>query len=70
MGVEALTSFAAAQLATVADPEKAVPMAAYMKTEQPFYGVPKPARSTIFNEMIDRFAPSDRNDYHTAVLAL
>lgn len=45
-------------------------MAAYMKTDQPFYGVQKPGRTAIFNEMIDRFASGDRDDYRTAVLAL
>jgi 3-methyladenine DNA glycosylase AlkD len=70
MDVEALTAFASSRLAAIANPEKAAPMAAYMKTDQPFYGVPKPGRSGIFNEMIDRFAPGDRDDYRTAVLAL
>jgi 3-methyladenine DNA glycosylase AlkD len=68
--VDALTGFASSRLAAVANPEKAAPMAAYMKTDQPFYGVQKPGRSAIFNEMIDRFAPGDRDDYRTAVLAL
>jgi 3-methyladenine DNA glycosylase AlkD len=70
MDVDALTAFAATRLAAVADSAKAAPMAAYMKTDQPFYGVQKPGRTTIFNEMIDRFAPSDRDDYRSAVLAL
>jgi 3-methyladenine DNA glycosylase AlkD len=70
MDVDALTGFAATRLAAAANPDKAVPMAAYMKTDQPFYGVQKPGRSAIFNEMIDRFAPSDRDDYCSAVLAL
>jgi 3-methyladenine DNA glycosylase AlkD len=70
MDVEALTAFASSRLAAVADPEKAAPMAAYMKTDQAFYGVQKPGRSGIFDEMIDRFAPSDRDDYTSAVLAL
>jgi 3-methyladenine DNA glycosylase AlkD len=70
MDVDALTAFAASRLAALANPEKAAPMAAYMKTDQPFYGVQKPGRTAIFNEMIDRFASGDRDDYRTAVLAL
>ena len=70
MDVEELTTFAATGLAAAANPEKAVPMAAYMKTDQPFYGVQKPARTEIFDELVVRFAPADRSDYRDAVLAL
>ena len=70
MDVEALAAFAAAELSAVANPEKAAPMAAYMKTDQPFYGVQKPARTEIFNEILDRFPPENRDQYRTAVLAL
>ena len=41
MNTEALTEFTTEALAAVADPEKAAPMAAYMKTDQLFYGVQK-----------------------------
>jgi 3-methyladenine DNA glycosylase AlkD len=70
MDVDGLTGFAASGLAAAANPDKAAPMAAYMKTDQPFYGVQKPARTEIFNEMIQRFAPADREQYRTGVLAL
>lgn len=70
MNVEALTAFTAAELSLVANPDKAEPMAAYMKTDQPFYGVQKPARTAIFDAMIDRWPPADRNEYRAAVLAL
>ncbi len=70
MDVDGLTGFAASGLAAAANPDKAAPMAAYMKTDQPFYGVQKPARTEIFNQVIQRFAPADREEYRTGVLAL
>ena len=45
-------------------------MAAYMKTDQPFYGVQKAGRTLIYGEMIERFPPRDRAEYKEAVLAL
>jgi len=70
MNVEALTAFAATELAAVANSDKAIPMAAYMKTEQPFYGVQKPARTRILHEMLDRWSPANREQYRAAVLGL
>ena len=70
MDVDELTGFAASGLAAAANPDKAAPMPAYMKTDQPFYGVQKPARTEIFNEIIQQFAPEDREEYRTGVLAL
>ena len=37
-----MVRYVQAELSKLADPDKAVPMAAYMKTDMPFYGVPKP----------------------------
>lgn len=68
--VKALTRFVQQRLRAVADPEKAGPMAAYMKTTMPFYGVQKPDRATIFKEMNKRFATDDRRVYERNVLAL
>lgn len=70
MDVETLTGFVAAELQHAANPEKAGPMAAYMKTDQPFYGVHKPGQTAIYTEMIERWAPADRSEYRKAVLAL
>lgn len=70
MNTEALTEFTTEGLAAVADPEKAAPMAAYMKTDQPFYGVQKAGRTLIYGEIIERFPPRDRAEYKEAVLAL
>ncbi len=70
MDADALVRFVAGELGARADPEKAAGMAAYMKTDQPFYGVQKPGRTEVFNEVIERFPPADRAEYRTAVLAL
>ncbi|MGI8518738.1 MAG: DNA alkylation repair protein [Acidimicrobiia bacterium] len=39
------------ELSKLADPAKAAPMQAYMKTDMPFHGVPKPLRAPIAREM-------------------
>jgi len=66
----AATEFVAASLRAMANPEKAVGMQAYMKTDMPFYGVQKPARVKILGELAARFPPSDRDDYESLILAL
>lgn len=62
--------FATRSLAGVADAEKARAMAAYLKTDMPFYGVQKPGRSPILRELIREHAPADREEYERLVLAL
>ncbi|MGI9529063.1 MAG: DNA alkylation repair protein [Acidimicrobiia bacterium] len=57
-------------LAAAADPDKAVPMAAYMKTEMPFYGVQKKGRIPVVREVTASCPPSDRSEYRDVVLAL
>jgi 3-methyladenine DNA glycosylase AlkD len=68
--VDSLTAFAAAELAGAANPDKAAPMAAYMKTDQPFYGVQKGGRTPILRQILADFPPQDRGEYRRAVLAL
>ncbi|MEA3502521.1 MAG: DNA alkylation repair protein [Actinomycetota bacterium] len=70
MDAEALAALVAERLGAVADPEKAGPMAAYMKTDMPFYGVQKTGRVPILRTAVDQFPPSDREGYRTAVLTL
>jgi 3-methyladenine DNA glycosylase AlkD len=53
-----------------ADPAKAVGMQAYMKTDMPFYGVQKPARSLILRRLVQAFPPTDRGSYEMLVLSL
>ena len=65
-----LARYVTAELRALADPAKAPAMAAYMKTAQPFYGVPTPRRAIIVRETRDRFAPADQKSYERNVLAL
>lgn len=67
---DGLTAFVADRLVEVADPDKARPMAAYLKTDMPFYGVQKAGRVPILRDVVKRFPASNRDDYRTAVLAL
>jgi len=57
-------------LAAAANPEKAVGMQTYMKTDMPFYGVQKPGRTPILRRLVSEFAPEDRDHYENLVLAL
>ena len=70
MDADALASFVTERLGEVAEPGKAESMAAYLKTDMPFYGVQKAGRVPILREVVARFQPSDRDDYRTAILTL
>ncbi len=65
-----LARFVTAELRALADPARAPAMAAYMKTEQPFFGVPTPARAAMMRATRDRFVPLDDKSYARNVLAL
>ena len=58
------------RLQALADSEKATAMAAYAKSEMPFYGVQKPDRVPLHREMKRRFKPSSRDEYEACVLAV
>lgn len=66
----ALTSAAANGLAAQADTAKATKMAAYMKTEMPFYGVPAPGVRAIVRDIVGQFPASTHAEYDGAVRAL
>jgi len=57
-------------LAAQANPEKAAGMQAYMKTDMPFYGVQKPARTEILRHLESEFAPVSQEGYEELVAAL
>ncbi|HKZ20696.1 MAG TPA: DNA alkylation repair protein [Acidimicrobiia bacterium] len=67
---KSLVEFVQSQLSALADPARAAPMAAYMKTEMAFYGVPKPERVPIGRELKRRFAPANASQYRENVLTL
>ena len=68
--VESAIRFVTTALQAQADPEKAVGMQAYMKTDMPFYGVQKPARVPIARRLVAEFAPQTREQYQDLVLGL
>lgn len=61
---------AAAELGKQADPEAARQMAAYMKTDMPFYGVKKSQRKPILRRLVTVFPPADGSDYGQKVACL
>ena len=63
-------AFVTTELGAAADPAKADPMARYMKTTDPFYGVQKAGRTKIFREMKRRFPISSAAEYEDVVLEL
>ena len=67
---EGAVAYVAEALSRAANPEKAAGMQAYMKTDMPFYGVQKPARTPILRQLVHDFPPADRDGYQALVLAL
>lgn len=67
---DALVAFVQEAFGDVADAENAAAMAAYLKTEMPFYGVKKPLFKPILKQLKARFAPADRETYEAVILAL
>ncbi len=65
-----VVSYVQREFKKLADPINAVPMAAYMKTEMPFYGIPKPLRVPIYRTLKKEYAPSTQEEYEACVLAL
>ncbi len=70
MDIKALVEVTQSQFDEAADPDKAMKMAAYMKTDMPFYGVQKAGRTPILSLLKREHPPSDRGEYEQAVLAL
>lgn len=68
--VDRARRFAADALSAAADPDKALGMQAYMKTDMPFYGVQKPGRGPILRRLVDVYPPTDRDEYQALVLGL
>jgi 3-methyladenine DNA glycosylase AlkD len=65
-----LAGFLSAQFRARANAANAGPMAAYLKTAMPFYGIKKPDRLPVYREMKKRFAPSTRREYEAGVRVL
>lgn len=61
---------ASARLSALADPVRAVPMAAYLKTKMPFYGVQAAPRRAIGKDLSKAYIPDSAAEYEAIVLAL
>lgn len=59
-----------AALREIANPDKAPPMAAYMKSEMPFHGAPKPAREKALKPVLAAIPLPDAPTFRRAVLSL
>ncbi len=68
--VDQVTGFCQRELQRLANPDDAAAMAAYMKTEMPFYGVKKPQRIKIVRSVKNRFEISDIDTYTRVIEAL
>ena len=68
--IEAMVAWVARELAARANPDKAAPMAAYMKTDMPFYGVQKPGRTEVLAGLRERFPLTSPDELEDAVRAL
>ncbi len=66
----ALLRLVRSELRAQANPDHAVHMAAYMKTDMPFYGIKKPERVPLFRQLRDTFPPSTAAEYKQLVEAL
>lgn len=65
-----MVAFVSSSLSDEADADRAVEMAAYMKTEMPFYGVNKPARADIFRGLKKAYVVSDGDAYGVLIRTL
>ena len=65
-----LADHVTAALAAAADPDKAAQMAAYMKTEMPFFGVQTRQRDAILREVYRGVCCKNHEDYQALVLAI
>lgn len=62
--------YVAAELGALANSDNAKAMAAYLKTDMPFFGVKRGDSEPIFKEMLRRFPVSSRAQYDQGVRAL
>jgi len=70
LNVTALRSLVHDGLAALANKDNAPKMAAYMKTDMPFFGVKKPERLPLMRRMVTEFKPDSLDAYEAAVRAL
>ncbi len=67
---DVVTALVRQRFAAVANPDFVAPMAAYMKTKMPFWGIKKPERVPVYRELKRDHAPRDHDEYVACVGAL
>ncbi|NND13169.1 MAG: DNA alkylation repair protein [Acidimicrobiia bacterium] len=65
-----LADFVTTEFAALADPEAALHMAAYMKSEMPFWGIKSPQRVPVLRAVVKGFPPTDGDAYRISVREL
>lgn len=65
-----IASLASSLLRETADPQRAAAMAAYMKSDMPFYGVTSQARKVISRQLTKECPATNRHEYEGNVRAL
>jgi 3-methyladenine DNA glycosylase AlkD len=70
MSTSEFANFLVAQLQEHANPLKASQMQAYMKTQQPFYGVAAPERKKLFRLAKKQFSIQSQQEYEDTILKL
>src|SRR5512134_4038342 len=68
--VTEMVAFVQEQLAARADADKAVEMAAYMRTDMPFYGVQRTSLDEVERAVRHTFPIHDREEYRASIDAL
>ena len=68
--MDSLVEYVQAELTARADPEKAPKMAAYLKTDMPFYGVQAAGCREIVRDLKKQFAPQSPDEYRHMVETL
>jgi hypothetical protein len=65
-----LPSLVRERLRPLADPERAAAQQAYLKTDQPMFGVGRPAFQAVMRELVREHPPADRAAWERDVAAL
>ncbi len=65
-----LADFVTTEFRALSDPAIAPQMAAYMKSDMPFWGIKSPQRVPVLRAVVKDFAPADAEDYRGSVREL
>ncbi|MBU0528573.1 DNA alkylation repair protein [bacterium] len=68
--MQPITNYIKSELKQHGDATKARQMQAYMKTDQPFYGVQSKLRKQIFREAIKKYPITSREEWETVIIEL